>query len=88
MRRGGGSKPCEVPGCQTPAKVGQLTCLPHWKSLPQRLQRDVNHAWREYRRASGPQAKLKAIGAYREARDAAIAYIVAGESPEGQAKLF
>lgn len=84
----GGSKPCEVTGCKIPAKVGQLTCLPHWKSLPQRLQRDVNEAWRAYRRAHRPDAKLKALGAYRKARDAAISYILDRESAASQAELF
>lgn len=84
----GGSKPCEVPGCKVPAKVGHLTCLPHWKSVPQRLTRDVNDTWRKYRRASGPNAKLVALGEYRKARDAAIKYITDGEDLKAQGDLF
>lgn len=84
----GGSKPCEVTGCKIPAKVGQLTCLPHWRSLPQRLQRDVNETWREYRRAHRPAEKLEALGEYRKARDAAISYIVEGQNAHNQAELF
>lgn len=83
-----GSKPCDVPGCKTPAKLGQLTCLPHWRSIPQRLQRAVNETWRKYRRASGPHNKLKALGAYREARDAAIKYITDGEDLTAQGDMF
>lgn len=74
-----GSHPCAVPGCGTPAKVGQLMCRGHWYMVSQKTRRDVNHTWRNYR---------KSPPAYTAARNQAIAEVQEKERPDHQPKLF
>jgi hypothetical protein len=71
--------PCAVETCTAPAKTGQLMCLPCWKATPRDLQRAVNATWRNIRKDSA---------AYREARDAAIAWHRGRASSNAQGGLF
>ena len=51
-------------------------CWPHWCRVPKALNRAVFAAYRALRSPGGPEA-------YREARDAAIAAVVAKEAESG-----
>jgi hypothetical protein len=64
---------CAIPNCPKPAKDGQLMCWPHWRRVPRALNHAVFDTFRDLRR--NPSS-------YREARDAAIAAVVAKEKDE------
>lgn len=32
---------CRIPGCEKPAKDGQLMCWPHWRRIPRALNRAI-----------------------------------------------
>ena len=74
-----GHHPCPIPGCTTPAKVGQLMCRGHWYTVSQRTRRDVNDTWRNFR---------KDPPAYLAAKAKAIAEVQEKERPDHQPKLF
>lgn len=64
------SHACAIPGCDRPAKDGQLMCWPHWRQVPRALNHAVFDTYRNLRNDTG---------AYRQARDAAISAVVAKE---------
>ena len=65
---------CPVPGCQTTVERGKLMCRPHWFSASAPTRKAVNKTWREMNdRTLEPEQRRMAIGAYRDARDRAIA---------------
>jgi hypothetical protein len=68
-------KPCAVPGCCSPTIDGKLMCLPHWRGVPIYLQNAVYRTWSVFMRATKPNRKVAALRAYRNARDAAVAYV-------------
>lgn len=72
---------CAIPGCGRSAKNGQLMCWPHWRRVPRALNRAVFDTYRamsdDY--SVGFPART---GAYRQARDAAIAAVVEKEAVE------
>jgi hypothetical protein len=35
------SHACAIPGCEKPAKDGQLMCWPHWRRVPRELNRAI-----------------------------------------------
>ena len=35
------SHPCRIPGCDRPAKDGQLMCWPHWRRVPRPLNKAI-----------------------------------------------
>jgi hypothetical protein len=74
-----GHHPCAAENCTAPAKLGQLMCLPCWKALPRELQRAVNATWARFR--SDPHA-------YRDAREAAIAWHRGRSSSPTQGNLL
>ncbi len=55
-----GEHECAVEDCSAQIPAGRLMCFPHWKTLPQKLQRAVNATWKNYRR--DPEAYLDARG--------------------------
>lgn len=62
---------CAIPGCTNGAKPHQLMCWPHWRRVPKVLNHAVFDTYANIRK--DPQS-------YREARDAAIAAVVAKEA--------
>lgn len=65
--------------CPRPIAQGLLMCAHHWHQVPRDLQDAVNRTWRGFRHAQGPQRKLTAVKSYRDARDAAVAWVQPAE---------
>jgi len=63
------SHACAVPGCGKRIALALLMCAPHWRMVPQPLQRAVYSKWRN----GGSKA-------YLAARDAAIKSVNGGQS--------
>lgn len=63
--------------CDKPIVIGWLMCPQHWHSVPRELQFEVNSSWNRVRRVPRRDAEtyLKALRAYRVAREAAVASI-------------
>ena len=74
-----GYHPCAVPNCPVPAKVGQLMCRDHWFMVRQTTRRDINHAWRNYRK--DPKR-------YTALRNKGIAEVVEKETARGEPRLI
>lgn len=77
-----GEHTCAIEDCALSARPEQLMCFGHWKATPLNLQRRVNATWRRFRYE--PEA-------YREARDAAIAWWRGRHEavqPAGQGRLL
>lgn len=68
------SHACAIPGCDRPAKDGQLMCWPHWRRVPRALNYAVFSTYRDLGRFPGAGER------YRIARDAAISAVVAKEN--------
>lgn len=66
---------CPVNNCKAFAKPNQLMCWSHWRRVPKALNHAVFETYRNIR--ADP-------GAYRQARDAAIAAVNAKEAGEGR----
>lgn len=49
------SHSCAIPGCERPAKDGQLMCWPHWRRVPRILNRAIFDTW-----AAGPVSEYRA----------------------------
>lgn len=65
--------PCPIQGCAAHAKANELMCWPHWRRVPKALNRAVFDTYANLRND---------VGAYRQARDAAIEAVNVKESGE------
>ncbi len=75
---------CPAAGCTRTVVHDQLMCRPHWKLVPQFLQRLV---WREFRRAPGRAAHLKACNEAIAAVDRTLELQEARRRPQAELPL-
>lgn len=58
---------CGNPHCTAERKPGQLACLPCWRALPVKLQRQIVTAWRKRRIVTHSERVLEARAEWAKA---------------------
>jgi len=78
--------PCPA-NCGRQQREGQFLCLPCWTGLPQKHKSSIRRAWEDLRTIDQARSQvdyLRAMRAYRLARDDAIGYLSAVPTQAGK----
>jgi hypothetical protein len=67
-----GKSPCPIIGCEVHRGAGRLLCMPHWRRVSRKTQREVWSTWDAYQHAKGRAERQEALIRYRAAANKAI----------------